>query len=86
MVGIKHAKHQCISISTVMLASYWHGLLLLEQGCYHGPGSVGQLGVLSEAMNDHFDEVVIVLVACAKQNLADDVGGRVMKHNPRTQC
>lgn len=63
-----------------------------RQGCpehaltYHSPGSVGYLGILSEAPNNRFDERVIVLVASTKQNLTDNVGGRVMEHKLRTQC
>lgn len=51
---------------------------------HHRPRSVGYLGVFLEALNDHLDEVVVVVVAFPKQHLADDVGGRVVKHHPGT--
>lgn len=47
---------------------------------HHSPRSVSQLAVLSKAANNLFDELVIVVVASTKQDLADYVGGRIMKH------
>lgn len=63
-----------------------------HQGCqehaltYHSPRSVGYLGILSEALNYHLDERIIILIASTKQNLTDNVGGRIMEHKLRTQC
>ena len=52
---------------------------------HHSPGSISYLGVFLEALNNYFDEVIIIVITCTKQNLADDVRGRIMKHNLRAQ-
>lgn len=52
---------------------------------HHSPWSIGYLAILCEAANNHFDDLIVIIKACTKQNLADDVGGCIMKHNSRTQ-
>ncbi len=52
---------------------------------HHSPEPIGYLGILSEALNNLLDELFVILIASTKQNLANDVGGRIMKHKSRTQ-
>lgn len=52
---------------------------------HHSPGSISYLGIFFKALNHHLDEAVVVVVTRAKQNLADDVRGGVVKKHLRTQ-
>lgn len=52
---------------------------------HRSPGSICYLGVFFKTLNNHLDEVLIIVITCTHQNLADDVGGCVMEHNLRIQ-
>ena len=47
--------------------------------CYHGPGPVGDLGVLRVQVDELLDERVVVVEALSEQDLTDDVGGSVVE-------